>query len=435
MRTLLLLLLRLLLVAAPAWAQIPDTTFLSSARADALTGLYVIEDGRVIYVVDLRDEIGGRTVLSVTEYASGRVRALYPTDSVGFAAGSGWFERNPIAYRVRFDETTRPVRGLTWEEGGRTLAGRRAPLVEREVTIQNGDVQLAGTLVLPPGPGPHPAIVDVPGSGPLTRRIPRYIGDFLAYHGVAVLVTDKRGTGGSTGQWNGLGHADWATDVEAQLDFLRTQRDVDANRLGLLGNSEGGFVVPVVAARRSDVRFLVCRVCSALPGAPVLVDYQTGVLRREGTAEAEVALAGELYGRLMRYALERTGYDSLVALAERVADRPWRSRFLRAAVPAREARYWDGWRAMLVIDPREHYARLRIPTLVVLGERDDRILVDKHRAVFDSLANSRRNLTLWVIPEASHGLMLGVNNSAGYPAGLHERLAHWIAEAAGVQAR
>jgi dipeptidyl aminopeptidase/acylaminoacyl peptidase len=88
---------------------------------------------------------------------------------------------------------------------------------------------------------------------------------------------------------------------------------------------------------------------------------------------------------------------------------------------------------MLVVDPREHYARLRIPTLVVLGERDDRILVDKHRAAFDSLARGGVNLTLWVIPEASHGLMLGVNNSAGYPAGLHERLAQWVAAAAGVR--
>ena len=433
MRTVLLFLLRLLLVAAPVRAQFPDTTYLSAARADALTGLYVLEDGRVIHVVNLRDEIGGRTVLSVTEYASGRARALYPRDAGGFEAGGGWFERIPVAYRVRFDETRRPSPTLTWEEDGRILAGRRAPLVEREVTIQNGDIRLAGTLVLPPGPGPHPAIVHVPGSGPLTRRIPRYMADFLAYHGIAALVTDKRGTGGSTGQWNGLSHADWATDVEAQLDFLRAQPDVDANRLGLFGNSEGGYVVPVVAARRSDVRFLICRVCSALPGAGVLVDYQTGVLRREGAAEAEVALAADLYGRLMRYALERTGYDSLVALAERVADRPWRSRFLRAAVPAREARYWDGWRAMLVVDPREHYARLRIPTLVVLGERDDRILVDKHSAAFESLARGGSNLTLWVVPEASHGLMLGVNNSAGYPAGLHERLAHWVAGAAGVR--
>ena len=62
-------------------------------------------------------------------------------------------------------------------------------------------------------------------------------------------------------------------------------------------------------------------------------------------------------------------------------------------------------------------------------------LSEPRRAAFDSLARGGVNLTLWVIPEASHGLMLGVNNSAGYPAGLHERLAHWVAEAAGVQAR
>ena len=130
MRTLLPFLLRLLVVTTPAWAQIPDTTFLSSARADALTGLYVLEDGRVLHVLDLRDQVGG-SVLSVTEYASGRVRALYPMADGRFEAGSAWFRRDSVAYRVRFDETARPVRGLTWDEGGRTLAGRRAPLVER----------------------------------------------------------------------------------------------------------------------------------------------------------------------------------------------------------------------------------------------------------------------------------------------------------------
>lgn len=432
-RTLLLLLLRLLVVAAPAWAQIPDTTHLSSARADALTGLYLLEDGRVIHVVDVRDEVDGRPVLSVTEYATGRARALYPLADSSFEAGTAWFNRDTIAFRVRFNETARPAPALTWTEGGLTLAGRRAPLVERDVTIMNGAIRLTGTLVLPPGPGPHPALVMVPGSGPETRRIPRYVGDLLAWNGVAVLVTDKRGTGGSTGQWNGLGQADWATDVEAQLDFLRTQRDVDANRLGLFGNSEGGFVAPVVAARRSDVRFLVCRVCSALPHAPVVIDIQTGILRRSGASEADVAQAGELLERMMRYALSRTGYDSLVAHAARGSGRPWQRLIPPTGIPAPGARYWDVYRAMLVVDPREYYARLRIPVLVLLGERDDRLLVDKHRTVFESLQRGGVDLDLWVIPEASHGLMLGVGNSAGYPPGLHERLAHWVARAAGVR--
>ena len=414
-------------------AQIPSDSLLPLARADALTGLYVLDDGRLVHVVNLLDQFGGRSVLSVTEYATGRARALYPLADGGFEAGTGWFEHDSVVFRVRFAETTRPAPALTWTEGGRTLQGHRAPLAERDVTIENGDIRLAGTLVLPPGPGRHPALVMVSGSGPETRRIPRYVGDLLAWNGVAVLVTDKRGTGGSTGTWNGLSQAAWASDVEAQLGFLRAQPEVDSTRLGLYGNSEGGFVVPWVAARRPDVRFLVCRVCSGLPYPTVLLDIQRGILRREGMAEADVELAMELYARMMRYASQRAGYDSLIDFAARFADRRWRTRYAPAQIPARDAPYWDTYRDMLGDDPRLAYARLKIPVLVMLGERDDRLLVERHRAAFDSLARQGVPLTLWVIPQASHGLMLGPRNSAGYPPGLHERLARWVVNAAGVQ--
>ncbi len=261
----------LLPAASPGQARRRHSVGFSPARADALTGLYVLADGRLVHVTDLRDQLGGRPTLSATEYASGRVRALFPGPDGVFEAGNAWFRRDSIEYRVRFDETVRPAPAPTWQEGGKTIHGRRAPLRERELTIENGAVRLAGTLVLPPGRGPHPAVVMVSGSGPETCRIPRYVADLLAYRGVAVLVTDKRGSGGSAGTWNGLSHADWADDVEAQLDSLRRQPEIDANRLGLYGNSESGYVVPVVAARRADVRFLVCRVCAALPHGEVIL--------------------------------------------------------------------------------------------------------------------------------------------------------------------
>jgi hypothetical protein len=272
-----------LLAGAPSEAQQRDTVGFLPERADALAGLWILEDGRLVHVTDLRDQMG-EPALSATEFASGRARALFPKKEGWFDAGNAWFRWDSIQYRVRFDEDGQPARTLLWEEGDRTLSGTRAPLVEREVSIRNGDVVIAGTLVLPAGPGPHPALVLVSGSGPETRRIPRQVGDLLAHDGIAVLVTDKRGTGGSTGNWNALSHADWATDVEAQLDFLRAQPEIDPGRIGLWGNSEGGYVVPVVAARRPDVRFLVCRVCAALPHGEVIPDIETGARRRRGMA-------------------------------------------------------------------------------------------------------------------------------------------------------
>jgi pimeloyl-ACP methyl ester carboxylesterase len=386
----------------------------------------------LVQVTDLRDQMGGQPTLSATEYASGRTRALFPRPEGGFEAGNAWFRRDSIEYRVRFEESISPAPGLAWEEGGRVLTGRRAPLQEREVVVENGDVRLAGTLILPPGPGPHPAVVMVPGSGPETRRIPSYVGNLLAFRGVAVLVTDKRGTGGSTGSWNGLSHAAWATDVEAQLDFLGTQPDIDPSRLGLYGNSEGGYVVPVVAARRADVRFLVCRVCAALPHGESILDAQRGILTRQGMTEADVSAALEVLNGMIRYALTRTGYDSLAALAETGAELPWGQAMLPNGLPAADAPYWDVYRGVLVVDPPEHYSRLRIPALVVLGEADDRIPVDEHRPVYEALAAGGVDLTLWVIPGASHGLMLGPGNSLGYPPGLHDRLVEWVTRTAGV---
>lgn len=428
----LLVVLAALSAPVPLGAQQRDTVGFLPERADALAGLYVLEDGRLVHVTDLRDEMG-EPALSATEFVSGRARALFPKREGWFDAGNAWFRWDSIQYRVRFDESASPVRSLTWEEDGGILAGRRARLVEREVSIRNGDVVLAGSLVLPPGPGPHPAVVMVSGSGPETRRIPRQVGDLLAYGGVAVLVTDKRGTGGSTGQWNGLSHADWATDVEAQLDFLRAQPEIDASRIGLWGNSEGGYVVPVVAARRSDVRFLVCRVCAALPQGQVIPDIEREARIRRGMAEPEVAAAVEMVERMIRYAFDRTAYDSLAAHFDSSADRPWRATFPVRTLPPAEARYWDVYRDVLTVDPREHYARLRIPTLVVLGERDDRVLIGKHRPEYERLAASGVDLTLWVIPEASHGLMLGPGNALGYPPALHERLVGWVKEQTGVR--
>lgn len=400
-------------------------------RADRLTGLYELEDGRLAYVMDLRDQLDGRPVLSVVEYGTGRVRALYPTESGAFEAGDAWFSRDSIEYRIRFRERDGPARSLRWEEGDRSVHGRRAPLVEQEVTIASGGVQLAGTLVLPPGDGPFPAVVMVPGSGPLTRRTARYIADYLAYHGVAALATDKRGTGGSDGEWNGLSHRDWAGDAEAQLDFLASRPEIDPQRLGLFASSEGGYVAPLVASRRPDVRFLVCRVCPALPHPIVIRDMTLGRLRRRGLPESDVEEARRLLNGMMRFALEGTGYDALVAHARSGRGTAWRRVVPMAEIPAPGAPYWDRYRGLLEVDPRRYYPDYEGRMLVILGEQDERILLARHRPAFEALADSGVDLTRWVVEGASHGLLLaGDDGIQGYPPGLHSRIAEWVAAAA-----
>jgi dipeptidyl aminopeptidase/acylaminoacyl peptidase len=118
----------------------------------------------------------------------------------------------------------------------------------------------AATLFLPPGKGPHPAVVWVHASGPATRldgTAP--LVRELAGSGIAVLSYDKRGTGesegkccpGDDGQFNLL-----AADVAGAVSALRRRPEIDADRIGLLGASQAGWVAPLAAVRSGHVAFL-----------------------------------------------------------------------------------------------------------------------------------------------------------------------------------
>lgn len=132
-------------------------------------------------------------------------------------------------------------------------------------------VTLAGTLTVPKGVGPFPAVLLISGSGPQDRNEtivghkPFWvIADYLTRRGVAVLRCDDRGVGQSTGDAATATLEDTASDVEAGVKFLKTRAEIDGSRIGLLGHSEGGAVAPLVASRSKGIAFLVLM---AAPGA------------------------------------------------------------------------------------------------------------------------------------------------------------------------
>lgn len=139
---------------------------------------------------------------------------------------------------------------------------------KEEITFTNGELQLAGTLVLPAHPGPHPALVMITASGPQDRdnsnvemvpgcRPYREIAARLASVGIATLRYDDRGVGDSTGDVNVATSPELATDVEGALAYLRQRPEIDAEQIGLLGHSEGGLVAGIVAADNPQVAFVV----------------------------------------------------------------------------------------------------------------------------------------------------------------------------------
>jgi pimeloyl-ACP methyl ester carboxylesterase len=120
----------------------------------------------------------------------------------------------------------------------------------------------AATLSLPPGTGPFPAVAMVHGSGPTMRDEFDVFTAWLALHGVAVLADDKRGTGQSGGFYPG-DQATSATlkllagDAQAEVAFLDRLPQIDRTRVGLWGDSQGGWISVLAASRDSAVHWLV----------------------------------------------------------------------------------------------------------------------------------------------------------------------------------
>ena len=136
-----------------------------------------------------------------------------------------------------------------------------------EVRVPGPAGSLAGTLRLPAGRGPFPAVVTLTGSGAHYRdgnRTPQHpyrpfrnIAESLAKCGVASLRLDDRGVGGSGGDADTATAEDTAADARAALRFLRARPDIDPRRIALIGHSYGGQIAPMVAADDPSVAAVV----------------------------------------------------------------------------------------------------------------------------------------------------------------------------------
>jgi uncharacterized protein len=158
-------------------------------------------------------------------------------------------------------------------------------LRERQVTFPAGQAVLSGTIITPAAGGPHPAAVVVHGSAPGQRDFSRLQAGPLLDAGVAVLIYDKQGHGRSGGQ-SPVTIFDQAEAARAGIALLRSQTDIQAGLVGLAGQSNGMWAVPIAAAADRDVAFIAGIGAPGVSMAESEVHRRTTVLRDAGISEA-----------------------------------------------------------------------------------------------------------------------------------------------------
>ena len=262
-----------------------------------------------------------------------------------------------------------------------------------EVTIPVSSYSLAGTLLLPKSQKvPFPAVVMITGSGLQTRdsRIPlpgleqyapfRQIAERLAANGIAVLRADDRGIGGSTGRetLENATTTSLAEDTRAQIAWLRGRKEIDGQRIVVIGHSEGASIAAMLAASDPRLAAVVMMAGVAKRGADVSVEQQEDMLRSDTTmTEAQ---------RASLRSQQQEAVKTILAGGE---------------LPGQKFNAWT--REYFSYDPLPTIRKVKQPLLILQGERD-RQVAEGHATMLAEAARAAGNkrVTVKVFPTLNH---------------------------------
>ena len=298
------------------------------------------------------------------------------------------------------------------------------PYTARDVLFPGGaaGVTLAGTLTVPAGAGPFPAVVLISGSGPNSRNEAVFghkpfllLADTLTRRGVAVLRYDKRGVGQSTGSYALATTLDFAADAQAAVAYLKTQTEIAPKKIGLLGHSEGGLIAPMVASQHpSEIAFIVLLAGPGVVGEKLLLAQSALLSKADGATPAQVAQSRALD-------------EALFSIAARDTNPAARDAAVQAAVlkavaslsPADKAQIGDPlsyakmqskilaspWmRFFLTYDPKQALEKTRCPVLALGGSEDLQVPATENLAAIASAlkGGGNKNVTIQELPNVNH---------------------------------
>lgn len=260
------------------------------------------------------------------------------------------------------------------------------PYDEEDVAYDNkaaSGVRLAGTLTIPRGAGPFPAVVLITGSGPQNRdeellghRPFLVLSDHLTRHGIEVLRVDDRGIAKSTGDFSKATTEDFATDVMASIEFLKSRKEVNQKQIGLIGHSEGGIIAPMVAAKSTDIAFIVLMAGTSLTGEQIIYLQSALISKAAGATDAQLAKNRKIEESM--FAVLKQEKDDEVArkklqeiLTQANAEENSGEKIDQAAIDAQVKSFASPWfRFFATYDPKPALSRVKCPVLILNGSND-----------------------------------------------------------------
>jgi pimeloyl-ACP methyl ester carboxylesterase len=340
----------------------------------------------------------------------------------------GQLKQGPATYPVTFKKTDKaPTLGRPQDPK------KPYPYLEEEVSYENkiDGVKLTGTLTLPRTGGPFPAVLLITGSGAQDRnettlghRPFLVLADHLTRLGIAVLRVDDRGMGGSSIGTLTQTSENYAGDVLAGVEFLKSRKEINPRQIGLAGHSEGGMIAPMAAIRSKDIAFIVLMAGTGMRGDEAILIQNDELLKGQGASNDWIQLARQLFVAI--FAILKGKEDSAAAekqiratIAAQTAamtqtQRKGMEPLLKVIDTQLQQFYLTEWfRFFLRYDPHPVLKKVKVPVLAISGDKDLQV----PKANLDGIAaalkeGGNKDFSVVLLPQMNH---LFQTTSTGLP--------------------
>ena len=413
------------------------TVVMPAATADGYVGSYEMEPGRFLRVATFG---GDPPEVTFVDSGTRRVGVLHAVAKDEFVAGPTWEIPLPVDLRLKFVPG-----GVRWRYGASPvrLAKRVRPHVRHALAFARDGAELQASLLVPAGPGPHPAIALI---RPGYTFIPRHgnIVTFFLEQGFAVVALTGKTVAGKAVSYDDASFDERARDVIAAIEAVKARREIDARRIGVWASSLSSWVAPLAASLSSDISFAILHVPSSLPVTENIVFEiendlrEANAVRGASFTPAEIESAKELRRLLNRTILTNEGWDTLTAEIERARSKPWfgyaRVGWISSMTLPPDAAALKKLQQPISYDPIPLLERLRIPLLSINAGLDPNVSIESVPLLVRALAKAQnREAIVTVLPTASHGLLesrTGFNSEAArasrYSLGAYELMEDWL---------
>lgn len=289
-----------------------------------------------------------------------------------------------------------------------------------EVIFQNtkANISLAGTLTLPKKEGVFPVVILITGSGPQNRdeelaghKPFLVIADYLTKNGIGVLRYDDRAVGQSKGDFKTATSADFATDVESAIAYLKTRKEINPKKIGLIGHSEGGIIAPMVASKSKDVSFIVLLAGTGIQGNQLLVLQQQLIAKASGVSDSDIQKSIQTNAKLFEMVVQSDDNQKLKTELTNIINETIKSEDIpngmtkEQFVSMQVNQVTNPWmQYFLKFNPATALEKVRCPVLAVNGEKDLQVPPKKNLAAIKNALNKggNKNVTTIEFPNLNH---------------------------------